>query len=197
MLMLMSTERPLFGLPDPLFRNITERNLSLDDVFARIGSFMRQKPCAEYRLIIGTDCQAHARLTTFVTGVVIQRVGNGAWACYRKLNVARPLRSVKQKLSCETSLSEQVAMRFGDAYRIGLENIVLPYVYQGASLRMYVDIDAGSDAEINKTAPLVEEMVRRVEALGCTARIKPDAIVASCYADRFTKRPEPEEAAGL
>lgn len=176
------------GNSDIVFQNLSERNMSVEDVFAKIGKFMKLRPQAEYRLIIGTDCQVHARSTTFVTGVVIQRVGNGAWACYRKLSLPRRFSSIGQKLSFETSLSEQIAVELRERYRSTLEDIVQPYVYQGASFEMFVDIDAGSDAIVNKTAPFVAEMVRRVEALGFTARIKPEAVIASSYANRYTKQ---------
>lgn len=193
--MVMAKDPVWAGFPGTSFQNITERNMSIEDVFRKVGKFMSQKPQAEYRLIIGTDCQAYARATTFVTGIVIQRVGNGAWACYRKLSVPRTFRSVGQKLSFETLLSEQVAELVGQRYKTGLEDIVLPYVYQGASFRLYVDIDAGFDAEVNKTAPFVSEMVQRVEALGFTARVKPDAVIASGYANRYTKHTRRPKAA--
>ncbi|PDO09859.1 MAG: hypothetical protein BLM47_10170 [Candidatus Reconcilbacillus cellulovorans] len=174
---------------DWVFQNLSERNMTLDDVFGRIAAFMRQRPQAVYRLIIGTDCQVHAHLTTFVTGIVIQRVGNGAWACYRKVTLPYRFSSIGQKLSYETSLSEQIAVAFRERYLKQLEDIVLPYVYQGASFEVVIDIDAGCDEHIHKTAPFVMDMVQRVEALGMTARVKPDAVVASGYANRFTKHP--------
>lgn len=170
-----------------LFQNLSERRLTIDDVFQRISSFMHQEPKGIYRFIVGTDCQAYSRTTTFVTGIVIHRLGNGAWACYRKTTVPLRIYSIGQKLSTETSLSQEVVAAFGAERLRLLEDIVLPHVYQGASFQAYVDIDAGTDENVNKTAPFVMEMVRRVESMGLVARIKPDAIIASGYANRYTK----------
>ena len=69
------------------FRNTTERGLNLDTVHERILQFMRLDPVATYKFIIGTDCQVHTGHTKFITGVVIQRLGKGAWACYRQVIV--------------------------------------------------------------------------------------------------------------
>lgn len=57
------------------FKNTTESGLSLTDVRDRIASFMKADPRASYNLMIGTDCQVHNGHTTFVTGIIIQRVG--------------------------------------------------------------------------------------------------------------------------
>ncbi|PYI53616.1 ribonuclease H-like YkuK family protein [Paenibacillus flagellatus] len=186
----MSANPPRHEASGPTFQNACGKRLTLEDVFRHVASFMVQRPQAEYRFMIGTDCQAHARATTFVTGLVIQRVGDGAWACYRKLTVPRRLHSIRQKLSVETLLSEDIARLWKDRYDGRLEHIVRPYARQGAAFARYVDIDAGDDLEANGTAPFVAEMVGRVEALGFAARIKPDAVVASAYANRHTKRPD-------
>jgi len=171
------------------FKNTTESGLSLEMVFERIKEFMNKDPRAVYNLMIGTDCQVHEGHTTFVTGVIIQRVGKGAWACYRRVVIPREFHSVKEKLSMETTLSEEVALFFTGEVRTALEDIVLPYVYQGASLNFFIDVDAGTDERVNRTALYVEEMVRRVESVGMIPRIKPDAIAACAYADKYSKRP--------
>ncbi|MCY9659128.1 MULTISPECIES: ribonuclease H-like YkuK family protein [Paenibacillus] len=171
------------------FRNTTERGLNLDTVHERILHFMRLEPAGTYKFIIGTDCQVHSGHTKFITGVVIQRLGKGAWACYRQVIVHRALHSIKEKLSMETALSEEIATYFDEAKREDMENIVLPHLYQGASFDMYIHIDAGDDENKNRTAKYVQEMVRRVESVGMVPVIKPDCYVASAYANRFSKKP--------
>lgn len=150
---------------------------------------MRLEPAATYKFIIGTDCQVHSGHTKFITGVVIQRLGKGAWACYRQVIVHRALHSIKEKLSMETALSEEIATYFDEAKREDMENIVLPHLYQGASFDMYIHIDAGDDENKNRTAKYVQEMVTRVESVGMVPVIKPDCYVASAYANRFSKKP--------
>jgi len=172
-----------------VFQNVSERGLSLDDVQARILSFMAKDPKAVYHFIVGTDSQVYRGCTKFVTGIIIRRVGRGAWACYRQTVVPRELRSLKEKLSYETTLSQEVASYFmGDALR-KMEEIVLPYIYKGAALEHFIDIDAGTHPTLNKTSRYVKEMIDRIEAMGVyAARVKPESYAASSYANRYTKK---------
>jgi predicted RNase H-related nuclease YkuK (DUF458 family) len=173
---------------DLSFQNVSESNLSLDQVLERILRFINQDPRNAYHFVIGTDSQVHRGHTKFVTGIVIHRIGKGAWACYRQLAVPRQLSSIREKLALETSFSQRVAGYF-DANVVNLmEDLLLPFMYQGALLQTYIDIDAGTEPVINKTALYVQEMVDRVEAMGMYApRVKPDAYAASSYANRYTK----------
>jgi uncharacterized protein len=170
------------------FQNVTESNLSLDLVLGRILRFITQDPKCTYHFVIGTDSQVHRGYTKFVTGIVIYRLGKGAWACYRQIAVPRELISIKEKLTLETSFSQRVAGYFDVNAVTRMEEPLLPYVYQGAMLETYIDIDAGTEPVINKTALYVQEMVDRVEAMGMySPRVKPDAYAASSYANRYTK----------
>jgi predicted RNase H-related nuclease YkuK (DUF458 family) len=170
------------------FRNTTEKKLNLEQVHERIIRFIKQDPNAEYKFIIGTDCQVHRGYTKFITGVVIQRLGKGAWACYRQVIIPRQFVSIKDKLSTETTLSEEIAMFFSEDKRREMEDLILPFVYKGGSFESYIHIDAGSNLMRNKTALYVAEMVLRVESLGMVPVIKPDSYVASAYANRFSKK---------
>jgi predicted RNase H-related nuclease YkuK (DUF458 family) len=185
----MNTQSHLTMIHDIEFRNTAESGLSLEKVHERIVHFMRSDPQGVYKFIIGTDCQVHPGYTKFITGIVIQRMGKGAWACYRQVIVPRAIKSVKEKLSTETAYSEEVALFFQDRNRYALEDIILPYVYQGASFEMFIHIDAGDDVIKNKTALFVDEMVSRVASMGMVPVIKPDSYVASSYANKFSKKP--------
>ncbi|WP_409347307.1 ribonuclease H-like YkuK family protein [Paenibacillus sp. MBLB4367] len=180
-----------FSMPtEMIFQNVTESKLSMDDVHQRIQRFIGQDPRSCYHFAIGTDSQVHRGHTKFVTGLIIRRLGKGAWACYRQVVVPRELTSVKEKLALETSLSEEVACHFADDGVKRMEELLLPYVYQGASLELFIDIDAGTQPIVNKTSLYVQEMVDRVSAMGVYApRVKPDSYAASAYANRHTKRP--------
>lgn len=152
-------------------------------------AFIKQDPIAHYNFIIGTDSQAFSDHTKFVTGIVLQRETKGAWACYTLHVEPRKIRSIKEKLSIETACSENIAYLFKDGNLQILEDIILPYVYKGATFNTYIDIDAGTDVVRNKTAPYVKEMMLRIASLGMTPRIKPDACIASGYADKQSKKP--------
>ncbi|WP_439647970.1 ribonuclease H-like YkuK family protein [Cohnella mopanensis] len=170
------------------FQNLSESHLSMNDVLERIIRFIGQDPKCAYQFVIGTDSQVHRGHTKFVTGIVIHRIGRGAWACYRQVAVPRQLNSIREKLTLETSFSQRVAGYFDSSVLGQMEDLLLPYVYQGATLETYIDIDAGTEPVVNQTALYVQEMMDRVESMGLYApRVKPDAYVASSYANRFTK----------
>ncbi|MBW5447581.1 hypothetical protein GE107_16105 [Cohnella sp. CFH 77786] len=183
----MKKQYPL--IHEKVFRNLSERNMPLDEVFDRIQGFMRGVPRAAYELVIGTDAQVHAGHTKFVTSVVIFRPGRGAWFCYRQVILPREIRSIREKLTLETTYSQEIAAYFDPSKRALLEDILLPHVYQGAELRLFIDIDAGTDEKRNRTSAFVAEMVGRIEGMGLSARVKPEAIVASSVSNRFTKTP--------
>ncbi|PWV92112.1 hypothetical protein DFQ01_13658 [Paenibacillus cellulosilyticus] len=173
-----------------LFQNLTESRMTLDDVYARMVRFVSSDVRASYQFVIGTDSQVFGTYTKFVTGVIIRRVGKGVWACYRQSVVKRPLLSLKEKLSFETTLSQETGDLFAATVLPALEGLLLPYVYQGAAIESFIDIDAGTEPLRNPTFVYVEEMVNRVKAMGIyTPRTKPDSFGASAYANRYTKRP--------
>ncbi|UVI27455.1 ribonuclease H-like YkuK family protein [Paenibacillus spongiae] len=169
------------------FTNTTECGMDLDTVFTRIEDFMLKEPRARYNLIIGTDSQVHRGFTKLVTGIIVRRENKGAWACNRQVIIPREIMSVRDKLSTETSLSEEIACYFDDCKRKQLEDIVLPFIYQNAALDFSIHIDAGQDKQLSKTAHFVAEMINRVESIGWVPVIKPDSYCASSYADRYSK----------
>lgn len=174
---------------EKVFRNVSERNMTLDEVFDRVHCFIESDPRAAYQLVIGTDAQVHAGHTKFITSIVIFRPGRGAWFCYRQVVIPREIESLQEKLSLETTFSQEIAAFFDHAKRARLEDIVMPYVYLGAALQLFIDIDAGTDAKRNRTSAFVADLVGRIEAMGLSARVKPEAIVASSVSNRYTKTP--------
>ncbi|WP_244226590.1 ribonuclease H-like YkuK family protein [Paenibacillus protaetiae] len=180
------------ALPEELsFQNLSEKRLSLYDVMDRILHFMASDPHSSYQFVIGTDSQVFNGYTKFITGIIMRRIGKGAWACYRQVVVPREFTSIKEKLMYETALSQEVAYYFtrdGGVRR--MEEFLLPYVYQGASLELFIDIDAGTEPIVNKTSLYVQELVDQVHGMGIyEPRVKPDAYGASSYANRYTKKP--------
>ncbi|WP_042454530.1 ribonuclease H-like YkuK family protein [Neobacillus dielmonensis] len=168
------------------FQNLHEKGISFDQVMGRILEFMQNDPRGNYRLMVGTDSQVHKTYTRFITGIVIQNVGKGVWACIRKVVVPRKMNHLHERISLELSLTEEIVSLFTDQRKNDMINIVLPYVYQGATFTMEGHIDIGSGNR-NKTSEFVKEMVARMESMGVEPKIKPDAFVASSYANRYTK----------
>ncbi|WP_051744141.1 ribonuclease H-like YkuK family protein [Halobacillus karajensis] len=160
--------------------------MKFEEVFSHILTFMKTDPIGNYKLMMGTDSQVHPSHTLFITGIVIQRVGKGAWACFRKELVHRQMTTLHERISYETSLTEQVASLFTEQKKNELIEVVLPYIYKGATFTIEGHIDIGS-GERNRTRVYVNEMVARIESLGMEPKIKPDSIVASSYANKYTK----------
>ena len=65
-------------------------------------------------------------------------------------------------------------------------DIVLPYIYKGASFTMEGHLDIGLAIGI-KQEFLLKKWSLRIESMGLEPKIKPDSFVASSYANRFTK----------
>lgn len=168
------------------FENLQEKSMTFDDVFKKIVLFMKRNPNGNFRLMVGTDSQVHPNCTRFITGIVIQQIGRGAWACIRKNIIPRKMTNLHERISFETTLTEEVASMFTEERKEALIDIVLPNIYKGASFTIEGHIDIGS-GERNKTRVFVREMVSRIESIGFEPKIKPDSFVASGYANRYTK----------
>jgi uncharacterized protein len=168
------------------FQNLTHKDMTFNEVFAHIVRFMKKDPHGQYRLIFGTDSQVHPSYTRFITGIVIQRESKGAWACIRKVVVPRKMMNLHERISYETTLTEEVVSMFTDKKKDQLIDIVLPHIYKGSSFTIEGHIDIGASKK-NKTRVFVNEMVGRMESLGIEPKIKPESFVASSYANRYTK----------
>jgi uncharacterized protein len=168
------------------FQNLQEKNMTFDIVFQRILAFMSRSPSGNYQLMIGTDSQVHTKHTKFITGIVIMNKGKGAWACIRKVIIPRKILRLHEKISYETTLTEEVVSLFTEDRKNQLIDVVLPFVYQGATFSIEGHIDIGADRR-NKTREFVNEMVTRMESIGIEPKIKPDSFVASSYANKYTK----------
>lgn len=178
---LPSSHEPVFH-----FRTINQKGLTFEDVFRQILWFMNQDPMGKYRLMLGSDSQVHGNETVFATVIVIHRKGKGAWAFLRKIRFPRRYENLYEKLSTETSLTEEIASLFTEKHKIQMIDIVLPYIYQGSSFTLEGHIDIGSEKQ-NKTRIFIKEMVSRMKSVGLEPKIKPDSIAAYGVANRHTK----------
>jgi predicted RNase H-related nuclease YkuK (DUF458 family) len=169
-----------------VFQNLQESNMSFSDVFNRIVKFMKIHPSGNFRLMVGTDSQVHETKTIFITGIVIQNKGKGVWACIREVIIPRKMNYLHERISFETSLTEEIVSLFTEERKNQMIDIVMPFLYQGASFKLEGHLDIGAGKR-NKTREFVEEMAARIGSMGFEPKIKPDAFVASSYANRFTK----------
>jgi hypothetical protein len=154
------------------FESPTEGRLDIDEMFRSILAYVEQDPEQAYQLIVGSD--SHTRHQTyFVTAVVIHRMGKGA-RYYFSRSRHRAIRSLRQKVLFETSLSLQVAARLTELLEAS----------KVADLDVEIHVDVGQQGE---TRTLIREIVGMVTGSGYRARIKPDSFGASSVADKFTK----------
>lgn len=168
------------------FQNLSQKNMPFEQVFQNILQFMKKDPVGNFRLMFGTDSQVFTHYTKFITGIVIQQERKGVWACIRKVIIPRKMTNLHERISFETTLTEEVVSLFTSEHKDQLINVVLPNIYKGATFSIEGHIDIGSGKR-NKTRVFVEEMVSRLESIGLEPKIKPDSFVASSYANRFTK----------
>ncbi len=166
------------------FYNITKSSMTFDDVYDAISNFIQKDPTGSYCLAIGTDSHVHPRETLFTTAIHIHRKGKGAWGCLRQYRVPRRITSLHEKISIETTLSQQIAAMFTEKHIEQLEEIILPNIDKGADFTYEIHLDIGSKG---LTKDLIHEMTGRISAMGMEAKIKPESYAASSYANRYTK----------
>ncbi len=155
-----------------LFRSPSHGLMDLDQVFADIVSFIREDPQAQHKLIIGTDSQPRDEVT-YVTAIIIHRLGKGARYYYHR-QVQRRVATLRQRILLETSYSLGVASR--------LTEMLSRRGHQGFNIEIHLDI--GQNGE---TRDLIREIVGMVSGSGFDAKIKPDSFGASSVADKYTK----------
>jgi predicted RNase H-related nuclease YkuK (DUF458 family) len=166
------------------FYNVSESQMSFQTVIERIKGFILKDPRSEYVLSIGSDSHVHQKETKFITAIHLHRVGKGAWGCLKVHSEKRPIISVREKISMETALSQEIAYYFITKYLSDLTDLLIPYAEEGADLLFEIHLDIGRKG---MTKELIQEMTGRIEAMGVEAKIKPDSYAAFSYANRYTK----------
>jgi predicted RNase H-related nuclease YkuK (DUF458 family) len=154
------------------FVSPTKGKLSFDGVFRELVRYVTEDPDRRYELIVGTDSML-ADETTFVTAIVIHRVGRGGRYFYRRVK-NRKIESLRQRMFYETALSLEVATKLtGELSQNGY-----------ATLPVSIHLDVGTNGE---TREVIREVVGMVTGNGYEAVIKPDAYGATKVADRHSK----------
>ncbi|WP_199620363.1 ribonuclease H-like YkuK family protein [Paenibacillus alkalitolerans] len=154
------------------FMSPTWGMLSIDQMVLNMKSFLEEHPSAQYKIVIGTDSHTTNQATTFVTALVIHRVGKGARFFFRKQRT-KPMYDLRHRIYRETELSlELVEVMNGR----GMSDMISQWPLE-------IHIDIGQQGE---TKTLITEIKGWVTAVGYVARIKPESFGASAVADRFT-----------
>lgn len=156
--------------------------MSFADVIASIKYFIKANPDCMYRLAVGTDSQVKGKHICFATGIHIHRIGRGAWCCVSKRIESKRYISLKEKISRETSMTYEIAYMLSEQLFDAIYDFSTEYKNFDCKLEAHIDI--GTKGE---TRMLIREMVGYFEGSGIAAKIKPDAFVASSYANRHSK----------
>lgn len=157
----------------PLFKSPTKGNLDFEAMFQDILGFVRDNSSAPYNLIVGTDSQKARGEVRFVTAVVIHRIGKGG-RFYYQTQYERPMKSLRQRMLYEASLSLGLASRLSE--RLSQLGVGLDHVE--------IHLDVGYNGP---TSEVIREVVGMITGSGFDAKIKPDSFAASSVADKFTK----------
>lgn len=155
-----------------MFRSPTHGLMSLPQVAEDLHREVSAHPYDRYRLMIGTDSQPKPLCVTFVSAIILHRVGKGArYYIYREDQQHRF--SLRQRMFTEAGYSLQFC------------GLLSEELHQyGADWNLEVHLDIG---EKGATRQMIREIVSWITASGYEARIKPDSFGASKVADRYTK----------
>lgn len=67
-----------------LFYNLSEAQMTFQDVMERLKAFVQKDPRSSYVLSIGTDSQVYRDYTKFITALHLHRTGKGALGLLEK-----------------------------------------------------------------------------------------------------------------
>jgi hypothetical protein len=156
---------------DTVFKSPTFGKLNLTEVVTKINEYLAEDDSYEYNIIVGTDSQRNGN-TKFVTAIVVHRVGKGAIFFYRTI-IEESRMAFQDRIYTETGLSIACANELIDLF-----------IKTDALYSLAIHCDLGRKG---KTKELISGIVGWVTSAGFECKIKPDAAVASCVADKFSK----------
>ncbi|MFC1482643.1 ribonuclease H-like YkuK family protein [Candidatus Margulisiibacteriota bacterium] len=151
------------------FFNSYGNSFSLSEVIDEIRNYMNDNDY-NYNLIIGSDSQRYDGHISFVTAIIIQKVGKGGRFFYFKNAVHHPM-SLQYRLLTEATYSVEI-----------LEKIKISDIYLDLhNIEVHVDV-----SENGKSRSFIKECMSYIRGLGYDCKIKPDGYGASKVADRYT-----------
>jgi len=154
------------------FHSPTNGATSVDQMIRQIAAFLEEDPVAQHKIVIGTDSHTTNQSTTFVSAVVVHRVGKGARFYFRKQR-QKPMFDLRHRIYKETELSLALVDTLNAK---GMSALLTDWPLE-------IHIDIGQQGE---TKALITEIKGWVTSVGYVARIKPESFGASAVADRFT-----------
>lgn len=155
------------------FYSQTFGTLDIDGVHNCVLAFIHEDPNSTYKLVIGTDSEAHnGNGTLFITAFVVHRVGKGGIYFWRRKHETKPY-VLKTRIYAEATLSLSAADEFLRIFK--------PEGIGRVDLEIHVDI-----GEHGQTREMLSEIVGMIRGSGFMVKTKPESYAASKVADRHT-----------
>ncbi|MGC9611211.1 MAG: ribonuclease H-like YkuK family protein [Minisyncoccia bacterium] len=154
--------------------------IAANEVVREIVEFIKNKPNAHYKVIIGSDSlHLEDNGADFVTAIVVHRVGNGGRYFWRRLALGK-FYNLHDRIIQEVMLSIDTAKEI----LADLEKETKAHAEQGIKLNwdFEIHVDVG---ENGPTKNLIQEVVGMVRAHNFEPKTKPDSYAASKVADRY------------
>jgi predicted RNase H-related nuclease YkuK (DUF458 family) len=148
----------------------TFKPIILSDIVNRVEEYMNDG--YEHDIVIGTDSQRGKSKVKFVTAIAIHKIGKGGIFFYHSM-MSDYIHNLSDRIYMETTMSINCATELLDIF---MENDMIPDIK--------IHCDVGQDGA---TRDLIQGIVGYVTAAGFECEIKPQATVAACIADRFSK----------
>lgn len=163
-----------------LFNTSYGLKIDSDEIIREILDFIKVKPNAHYKIIIGSDSlHLEDNGADFVTAIVVHRVGNGGRYFWRRLAMGK-FYNLHDRIIQEVMLSIDTAK----VILSDMEQETKRQERNGLKLNwdFEIHIDVG---ENGPTKSLIQEVVGMVRAHNFEAKTKPDSYAASKVADRY------------
>lgn len=159
-------------MKNPRFTSPTAGEIRLEEIVDQISRAVRDEPDG-YQIIVGTDSKTHSMTISYVSVIILYRIGRGGVYFYTRKRSKIGKHSFKARIFQEVSLSLSTAALLEDSLRD--RGVNLP------------EIQCHSDIGNNgKTKTLIREVVSWIAASGYTPHIKPTSFGATSVADRHT-----------
>jgi len=161
------------------FFNPSRGNLTADQVIDEVVDYMRQNPEKFYDVIVGCDSSSGEN-PDFPVAVVVLKKGEGGRFFLKKINYQnKRFYNWHQRVLEEVLLSCDLALFLKEKLvnKINSSNLDLNYQCR------YIHADVGENGQ---TRDMIKEVVGLIKGNGFEPKIKPEAYVASCVADRYS-----------
>jgi hypothetical protein len=155
-----------------VFFSPTRGIIPLEEIIKLIGQTVTNYN-GSYRLIIGTDSKKYTDYLSYVSVIILYRIGKGGIYFYQRQKNGVGRYSLQAAIFQETALSLAIAAKVDDLFKkMGI-----------IDLEIEIHSDIGNNG---RTKKLIKEVVSWINALGFCAQIKPQSFGATNVADKHT-----------